>query len=209
MGMVQLLLSYSVVTSCRLNRLSGSVDMRRNGFTLIELLIVVAIIGILAAIAVPNFLNAQVKAKVSRAMSEEKSIANSYILYKMDNNRYPPHIDGNPAQHRYVTTPIAYLNTSVMDVFADPKRKDEWPWACCTVGQYHCEPAFFAYNKNSNDPVRSNRNAAYFVISYGPDGVFDGESYNASNGITSGGNLLTAVEDQFSNDFPFAKGNYD
>ncbi len=63
---------------------------RLKGFTLIELLIVVAIIGILAAIAVPNFLNAQVRAKVARAESEIRSLKNSLESFFIDNNQYMP-----------------------------------------------------------------------------------------------------------------------
>jgi len=59
------------------------------GFTLIELLIVVAIIAILAAIAVPNFLEAQVRAKVSRVKADMRSIATAIEAYSVDTNLYP------------------------------------------------------------------------------------------------------------------------
>ena len=58
--------------------------MRTKGFTLIELLIVVAIIGILAAIAVPNFLNAQTRAKVARDYSDMKALGSGIQQLMMD-----------------------------------------------------------------------------------------------------------------------------
>lgn len=61
----------------------------KKGFTLIELLIVVAIIAILAAIAVPNFLEAQVRSKVARVKADQRSLATGIEAYFVDNNLYP------------------------------------------------------------------------------------------------------------------------
>jgi len=64
-------------------------NKKRFGFTLIELLIVVAIIAILAAIAIPNFLEAQVRSKVSRAKTDMRSFAVALEAYRTDQNGYP------------------------------------------------------------------------------------------------------------------------
>jgi prepilin-type N-terminal cleavage/methylation domain-containing protein len=108
------------------------------GFTLIELLIVVAIIAILAAIAVPNFLEAQVRSKVSRTKADMRSVATALEAYFVDANRYPPDysqvikpgggaVVTNPIYRNYntmmgrlshLTTPIAYMTSLPDDVFA-------------------------------------------------------------------------------------------
>ncbi len=62
---------------------------KQKGFTLIELLIVVAIIGIIAAIAIPNLLSAIQRAKQKRAMGEVNSLATAFQSYATDTNVYP------------------------------------------------------------------------------------------------------------------------
>ncbi|RJP22514.1 MAG: prepilin-type N-terminal cleavage/methylation domain-containing protein [Candidatus Omnitrophota bacterium] len=103
--------------------------MKRNGFTLIELLIVVAIIGILAAIAVPNFINAQIRAKMSKATADMRALAVAIEMYRLDNNHYP--CDGQEPTCPWpwatnawrLTSPIPYMNSLPIDPYAD-----ETPW---------------------------------------------------------------------------------
>ncbi len=94
----------------------------KKGFTLIELLIVVAIIAILAAIAIPNFLEAQTRAKVSRAKSDLRTFVTALESYRVDNNGYPPYGETDPPiwqqgtnfavlKPQLLTTPIAYLTS--------------------------------------------------------------------------------------------------
>jgi len=63
--------------------------MIQKGFTLIELLIVVAIIAILAAIAVPNFLEAQMRAKVMKTVADMRTVANAISMYELDHHQFP------------------------------------------------------------------------------------------------------------------------
>jgi prepilin-type N-terminal cleavage/methylation domain-containing protein len=92
-------------------------------FTLIELLIVVAIIAILAAIAVPNFLEAQTRSKVSRVRADHRTIVTGLESYFVDNNKYPPTPFVTSSRGvmavvpNQLTTPVSYLTTAG---FGDP-----------------------------------------------------------------------------------------
>src|SRR5690606_15344355 len=107
--------------------------MKKLGFTLIELLIVVAIIAILAAIAVPNFLEAQVRSKVSRTKTDLRTFASALVAYAVDHNKYPPFgsdpivlTPSNSSQEpqfldpRFLTSPISYVSSAA--IFQDPFR---------------------------------------------------------------------------------------
>ncbi|MCA9412072.1 MAG: prepilin-type N-terminal cleavage/methylation domain-containing protein [Candidatus Omnitrophica bacterium] len=108
---------------------------RISAFTLIELLIVIAIILILIAIALPNFLEAQIRAKVVRVEGDMRGLATALESYFTDYNQYPPDeiqvIDdaaarGNPPPPldlraltalTALTTPVAYMTDIVPNPF--------------------------------------------------------------------------------------------
>ena len=177
------------------------------GFTLIELLIVVAIIAILAAIAVPNFLEAQVRSKVSRAHADMRSLANAVEAYRVDHNRFP--LDGDDfAQPQsfdvltrlvVLTTPIAFIAS----IPEDPFHTENIDMGYAAVLFMTGPPYPLLYNtlgtytgQSPTGPTIANRGnpANYTLTSIGPNQQFDSIVgrrllYDASNGTRSAGDI--------------------
>lgn len=136
------------------------------GFTLIELLVVVAIIAILAGIAVPNLLEAQIRSKVSRTKSDLRTAATALEAYAVDHNAFPPNMQLIP-----LSTPVAYLGAALIpDLFASAGG---WPQIGYLEGRAVSEASFLSdFGVFGTDAQRDElASHGYFVFSNGPDKV--------------------------------------
>jgi len=187
--------------------------INKRGFTLIELLIVVAIIAILAAIAVPNFLEAQTRAKVSRGKADMRTVATALETYAIDYSKYPFDID--PRGYDFVltdimTTPISYLTTanSLIDQFRPGTNIDARRYRFVNYPA-HKTPAWPASPLPGTGPYKGRTVASDYgakvgmeefgmwkVSSSGPDKtaptsiLTDKNYYDATNGTVSGGDII-------------------
>lgn len=188
---------------------------------MIELLIVVAIIAALAAIAVPNYMEAQTRAKAARARSELRSTATALEAYRLDTNKYPTMLEpgfaggvaplkGADLKWWYIpnalSTPVAYLNSADLrcPFGGDLPRQNDFPnelWR-----RYSYENVKELESKALSYPVLGgkygpaarayDRIGGWRALCIGPDHNWNPMvQYDPSNGTVSLGNIMRTQND--------------
>ena len=132
---------------------------RSRGFTLIELMVVLVIIGVLAALIVPNMLDRADDARVTAARTDVNNLMQALKLYKLDNLRYP---SGEQGLQALVAKPTVGVIPPNWRPYLDKLPSDPWG-----------HPYQFA-----NPGLKGEID----VYSFGADGVVGGEKTNADIG---------------------------
>lgn len=131
------------------------------GFTLIEIMVVIAILGIMAAVVVPKLVGHTDTAKVSAAKQDISNIKQALILYKLDNGRYPTTEQGLQA---LVTRPTSGPAAKGWKIDGYLEKIPNDPWG------------------NPYQYLNPGVHGEYDVFSYGADGQPGGEGPNADIG---------------------------
>ena len=131
----------------------------RGGFTLIELMVVLVIIGVLAALIVPNVLERADDARVTAARTDVNNLMQALKLYKLDNQRYPSAEQGLAA---LVARPTSGSIPPNWKPYLDKLPNDPW--------------------SNPYQYLNPGINAEVDVLSFGADGQPGGEGKNADVG---------------------------
>jgi prepilin-type N-terminal cleavage/methylation domain-containing protein len=181
------------------------VNQRPHAFTLIELLIVSGILAILAAIALPNFLEAQTRSKVARAKADMRTIATALESYFSDHNKYPPStLVPRFARFLPLTTPVAYLTSIPKDVF-EANDTDAGPWRAMGNFAYGAMPidteSRWAMASRGPDLDRDHGRIEFYPgwrpdIWENPASGYDFVRYDPTNGTVSDGDLWRVSDRQ-------------
>lgn len=180
----------------------------KKGFTLIELLIVVAIIAILAAIAVPNFLEAQVRSKVSRVKADHRSLATGIETYYLDNNQYPSFFGGSapPAGTRsanILANPGAAVQIPLSRTFALAPIGLNRPSTITTPISYFTSYPADPFADTRGLPFRYWSNSRGWILgSFGPD-ADQGSLTSIGGTVQAGSGDLEWAEGTYVNEPPF------
>ncbi|MEO6624443.1 MAG: type II secretion system major pseudopilin GspG [Burkholderiaceae bacterium] len=131
----------------------------QRGFTLIELMVVLVIIGVLAALIVPNVLDRADDARVAAARTDVNNLVQALKLYKLDNQRYPTAEQGLAA---LLVKPAVSPVPQNWKPYLDKLPNDPW--------------------SNSYQYLNPGLKGEIDVLSFGADGQPGGEGKNADVG---------------------------